>query len=119
MTEKRKIKIPDGKGGWTELEGEVSPVANKVNPSKQDAALKAQFINEAAEITERLLQCDRSLILDKGLTKEHRAFAAALYCVNLRETYPGKDDVTVDPAGFDAIAQMAAEYYDANAPKKK
>lgn len=108
----RTTKIPDGKGGWTTIEGELLPGAT-ADAKKQEEALRLQFINEAAEITERLVQFDRILLKERGLTKQHRAFAAALYCVNLRESYPG-DDGKPDPQAFDAIAKMAADYYDAN-----
>ena len=114
----RKTKIPDGQGGWKELEGELLPGA-KADADKQEAARRQKFITEAAELTERLLQFDRAYIIEKGLSKEHRAFAAALYCVNLRETYPGEDNTTPDSSAFDEVARMAAEYYDANAPKKR
>jgi hypothetical protein len=109
----RITRVPDGKGGWTEIEGELLP-GSTADTAKQEAALKIQFINEAAEVTGRLLQFDRALIVDKGLTKEHRAFAAALYCINLRESYPGADGKTPDPTAFDAISKMAADYFDAN-----
>lgn len=109
---KRMTKIPDGRGGWTEIEGELLP-GSTADAKKQEAALKLQFINEAAEITEKIVQFDRVLLKEKGLTKQHRAFAAALYCINLRESYPGENGKP-DPEGFDTIAKMAAEYYDAN-----
>lgn len=108
----RTTRIPDGKGGWTELEGELLPGA-KADATKQQAALQKQFIDEAVEITERLAKFDRVLLTERGLTKEHRAFAAALYCINLRESYPGADGKP-NPEAFDAIAKMAADYYDAN-----
>ena len=108
----RTVRIPDGRGGWTEIEGELLPGAT-ADASKQEAAMKLQFINEACEITERLVQFDRVLLKERGLTKEHRAFAAALYCINLRESYPGENGKP-DPEAFDAIAKMASEYYDAN-----
>jgi len=114
----RKTKIPDGKGGWTELEGELLPGAT-ADAKKQEEALRQQFIADAASITERLMKFDRQVVIDLGLGKEHRAFAAALYCVNLRETYPGADGKTPDPTAFDNIAKMAADYYDENVPKKK
>lgn len=117
MTTRRTIKIPDGKGGWQEIEGEVLPGAT-ANTIKQEEARGDQFIIEAAGITERLLKFDRMLVMENGLTKEHRAFAAALYCVNLRETYPGADGKTPDPTAFDAIAQAAAAYYDSQVPRK-
>lgn len=118
MTTTRKVRIPDGHGGWTEIEGEVLPGAT-ANEEKQAAARQAMFIDEAAGITEKLLKFDALLIKEQGLTKQHRAFAAALYCVNLRETYPRDDNKGPDPEAFDAVAKMAADYYDANVPPKK
>jgi hypothetical protein len=114
------VRIPDGKGGWKEIEGEVISGANpNADTARQREAMEKQFISEAAGVTEMLAKFDRPLLKERGLTKQHRAFAAALYCVNLRETYPGEDGVTPDPEAFDALAKMAADYYDAHAPKKK
>jgi len=115
----RKTKIPDGKGGWTEIEGEVLSGAAAADKKKQEEAFKKQFIDEAADITTLLAKFDYPLIKERGLTKQHRAFAAALFCINLRETYPSDDGKTLDPEAFDAIAKMAAEYYDANVPPRK
>jgi hypothetical protein len=114
----RKVKIPDGKGGWTELEGEILP-GSTADKKKQEAALEQQFILEAAKITDRMLKFDRQLIIEDGLTKEHRAFAGALYYVNLRETYPGSDGKTPDPAAFDAITKKAVDYYDASVAEEE
>jgi len=83
-----------------------------------DQARQQQFITDSAGLTERLLKFDRLYIVEQGLSKEHRAFAAALYCINLRETYPGADGKTPDPESFDAVAKMAAEYYDTQTRKK-
>jgi gentisate 1,2-dioxygenase len=117
MTATRTTKIPDGKGGWTTIEGELLPGAT-ADAEKQRAALHAQFIKDAASITESLVKFDYQLIKEGGLKKEHRAFAAALYCINLRETYPGADGKTPDPGAFDVIAEMAADYYDTHSPRK-
>ena len=117
MTQTRKIKVPDGRGGWKEIEGELLPGAT-ANTAKQDQARQQQFITDSAGLTERLLKFDRLYIVEQGLSKEHRAFAAALYCINLRETYPGADGKTPDPESFDAVAKMAAEYYDTQTRKK-
>ena len=118
MTTTRKTKIPDGRGGWTELEGQVLPGAS-ADTAKQEKARKQQFIDEAATLTELLVKFDQPIITERGWSKEHRAFAAALYCINLRETFPGEDEKTPDPEAFDALAKMAADYYDANIPKKR
>lgn len=77
--------------------------------SKQTAALEQAFVNEAGALTERLIKFDNLYCQEHGLSKEQRVFAAALYCINLRESYPdGKES-------FDSIAASAADYYDKNA----
>jgi hypothetical protein len=108
----KKIEVPDGKGGWVKAEGAVHTGA-AADKAKQEAAMKAAFIDEAGTLTERIMKFDVIYIKDFGLSKEHRAFAAALYCVNLRETYPD------GPEAFDAIAAEAGAYYDANVSKVK
>lgn len=110
MATKKTTKVPDGRGGWVEEEVEVRAGA-KADPAKLQAAQARTFIDEAATLTERLLNLDMIYLREKGLTKEHRAFAAALYCINLRETYPDGADA------FDAIAADAAQYYDDNKDK--
>lgn len=110
MTDVRKIPVPDGRGGWVEQEMVVQTGA-AVDPKKQQAMQSQAFIEEAGRLTEQLLRFDVVYIKDYGLEKEHRAFAAALYCVNLRETYPD------GPEAFDAIAEAAAQYYDDNKDK--
>lgn len=116
MTTTRTVKIPDGKGGWKEIEGELLPGA-RADVEKQEKARQQQFIAEAAGLTERLLKFDRMYVAEQGLTKEHRAFAAALYCINLRETYPDAAGKKPDPEAFDVIAKMAADYYDSETKK--
>lgn len=108
----KKIDVPDGKGGWVKAEGVVHAGA-AADKAKQEASMKAAFIDEAGTLTERIMKFDVIYIKDFGLSKEHRAFAAALYCVNLRETYPD------GPEAFDAIAAEAGAYYDANVSKVK
>ena len=92
------------------MSGEVHDGAT-ADQLRQAAALQQAFIDDAGTLTEKLMQFDVIYIKDYGLTKEHRAFAAALYCVNLRETYPD------GPEAFDLIAAAAGDYYDENAPK--
>jgi len=111
--EKTKVSLPNGKGGWTEVEGEVLAKDQKVNEKKQKEALNRQFIEDAGGLTERFAKFANVYCKENGLEKEHLAFSAALFCVNLREDYPGGKDQ------FDALAVAAAEYYDANAPRAK
>ncbi|MBA2706809.1 MAG: hypothetical protein H0U59_03275 [Gemmatimonadaceae bacterium] len=109
---KTTIDVPDGNRGWKKQEVDVVDGAS-ADPKKQATAQSQTFINEAGELTEKLLGFDMVFIKDRGLVKEHRAFAAALYCINLRETYPD------GPAAFDEIAAAAATYYDENKDKVK
>lgn len=112
MVDKKIVPVPDGRGGWKEQEVEIRMGA-KVDPQKLQEAQSKAFIDEAGTLTEKLLQFDKLYIQDNGLSKEHRVFAAALYCVNLRETYPD------GPEAFDAIAAAASKYYDENKDKVK
>lgn len=112
MADKKVITVPDGRGGWANQEVEVT-AGQKANAQKQQETRGQTFINEAGALTEKLMQFDRLYIKDNGLEKEHRAFAASLYLVNLRETYPD------GPEAFDKIAEAAAKYYDDNKDKVK
>jgi len=108
----KQIDVPDGKGGWVKAEGVVHG-GGTANKDKQAEVQSKVFIEAAGTLTEKLMQFDVIYLKDLGLTKEHRAFAAALYCINLRETYPD------GPEAFDLVSAAANEYYDANAPKRK
>jgi hypothetical protein len=110
MADKKVVSVPDGRGGWTTQEMEVQP-GGKLDAVKAQAAQAKVFIDEAGLLTEQLLKFDVMYVKDHSLSKEHRAFAAALYCVNLRETYPD------GPDAFDKIAEGAAKYYDDNKDK--
>ena len=98
-------KVPDGKGGWREEEGEATE-GRAVNGERQEAALRQQFYREAGALTETFWKVGRLGKQEANLTDEQVAFAVALLCVNVRETFPnGKER-------FDAIAAEAAAYYD-------
>lgn len=68
--------------------------------------MKLEHIKHAEQIATRLAQYDRLYMTDYGLPKEVRVFAAALYCISLRESYP--DGVVA----FDKLAAEAAAYFD-------
>lgn len=110
MSQKKAVSVPDGKGGWVAQDMDVVTGA-KADPSKAAQAQAKAFADEAAQLTERILQFDRIYLRERALTKEHRVFAAALYCVSLRESYPD------GPDAFDAIAADAAAYFDKNKDK--
>lgn len=86
-------------------------------PSPEVIAAQQKLLTEQAAkdsiersglLTERLIQYGTAHCKEQGLSPEELVFAAALYTVNLRESFPpGK-------TAFDAIAKRAAEYYDAN-----
>lgn len=110
MNQKKTVEMPDGTGGWTSQNMDVVG-GGKADPAKLAQAQARAFADEAAQLTERLLQFDKIYLRERSLTKEHRVFAAALYCVSLREHYPDGADA------FDAIAADAAKYYDDNKGK--
>ena len=104
-------KIPDGKGGWLEVAGEVHK-GTKADPKKQAEIYQKEFIEDAATVTEMFAKFAPGIVKERGLSKEHLVFSIALYCVNLREEYPDGTDA------FDTVAQAAADYRDQNAPRK-
>lgn len=107
----RTVKIPDGKGGWSEVEVDESMQGGETDPERQAEAMKAQFYVDAGTLTEKLARFATVYCKDMGLQPEHLAFAVALFCINLREDFPrgsgGKE-------GFDKQSAAAAEYYDIN-----
>lgn len=111
MAETRKVRVPDGKGGWVEMEGEIHK-GGKLDQEKQAAALQQQFYNESGGLTERLHKFAQLHCSENGLEKEHMVFAAALFTINLRQQYPG------GPEAFDKVAEAAWEYYEKNKPAR-
>lgn len=78
--------------------------------AEQEKRLTAQAAKDSIEraglLTERLIQYGTAHCKEQGLSPEELVFAAALYAINLRETFPpGK-------TAFDVIAKRAAGYYD-------
>jgi hypothetical protein len=111
MAETKKVTIPDGNGGWKEIEGEVH-AGSAIDQKKQQEALAAQFYSDAGGLTERLHKFSQLHCTENGLTKEHLVFAAALFTINLRESYPeGKE-------AFDTLSESAWDYYEKNKPKR-
>lgn len=108
-----RTKVPDGKGGWTEVEGDVIARDQTADEKRQVAARSKDFTDSAGGLTMRLAKFAQVSCKDAGLEKEHLVFAVALLCVNLREDYPGGADE------FDELAKAAAAYYDANASKAR
>lgn len=107
-----KTSIPDGKGGWVEVEGDAHK-GSMADQEKQAAAREAQFHTDAGGLTERLTRFAQVYATENGLQKEHVVFATALTTINMRESYPdGKER-------FDEIAARAWDYYEKNAPKGK
>lgn len=103
-----KTTIPVGDGQWAEVEADQVTRDQQADLARQEQARQDAFIEEAGTLTERLMKYDTFHCTEHRLTKEHRAFAAALYCINLRETYPG------GPEEFDQLAEDALKYWQAN-----
>lgn len=80
----------------------------KEQQKRHAAATVASATERATGLTERLITYAQALAKEQSMAPEELVFGAALYLVNLRETYPaGK-------TAFDAITASAADYYDAN-----
>lgn len=110
----QKTKVPDGKGGWSEMEGELMK-GGALDEKKQAEALGKTFFEDAGLLTEKLSKFGVLYCKDHGLTPEHLAFAIQLLGVNIREDFPGQYGGS---ARFDDLGRAASDYYDANAPKK-
>lgn len=107
----KKVMVPDGKGGWKEVEGEVM-AGKELDKERQQKVLEKQFEDDGGALTERIWKYLNVTVGELGLEKEHLVFAVGLLCVNLRETFPdGKKT-------FDALTEQAAKYYDRNKPRR-
>ena len=104
-------KIPDGKGGWTEVEA-MEIKGGKVSADKHAEALEQSWYTEAAGLTDAVLKFAQLRARELNLTKEQFAFAGHLALINMRQTYPGKDPKTVDSEGFDKLGELAWDHWD-------
>lgn len=68
-----------------------------------------ESVERAGLLSERLIQYAVAYCKEENLSPEELVFAAALFTVNLRETFPPGKVV------FDSVAARAAQYYDDNA----
>jgi hypothetical protein len=111
VSDKVMVSVPDGNGGWSQMEGEKVD-GRKADEVKQQKALEEQFYLDCEGMIGWFWKQGRLYQQENGLKEEHVAFALALLCINVRETYPkGK-------AEFDKISASAADYFDAAAKKK-
>ena len=102
-------KIPDGKGGWTEVTGEQFVPTKTANTQKQQAAMAAESTKRLVAYAESLNAFENRLAADDDATPEERVFAIAFYVVTMRNKFPA---AMGGPAKFDEIAAQAQEYYD-------
>lgn len=107
MTE--KVLIPDGLGGWKEVE--ATPMAGRadVDAEKQAQVLAQQYYEDAGYLAEQLGKFATGICRERGLTPEHLAFGISLLAINIREDFPAENG---GPLGFDTQASAAGEYYD-------
>jgi len=88
---KRTINIPDGKGGWTQVEAEETP-GSKQNVNKAAHAMaKAQEEDRFKRVgacTQAINNFIRLYAQDHGLTVEEIASAVYLENCNNRHFYP-------------------------------
>jgi hypothetical protein len=108
----KTVNMPDGKGGWKMVPADsISAGNHSVDPAKRNEAEQKTFLAGAVAHMNKLVQFDQQLCIDMGVSKEQRACAAALYAINIRATYPGKDGKP-DPAAFDDLAAGMQEEYE-------
>lgn len=111
-----KIQVPDGSGGWKEIEATRMPGSGtKADSTKQAELLQQQYLEDAGMLTERLGKYIHTYCKEQDLTPEHAAFAVALLAINLREDFPVAHGGS---EAFDAQAAAAADYYNAHVPAK-
>lgn len=99
-----KIRVPDGHGGWMEVDGEITQ-GSMANTHKQAEALQSQLDNEAHEHMVKVLQFEQTRSQEMNLAAEQRAFAMLLLVISMRERFPKGTDV------FDKINEAAYNYY--------
>ena len=102
---KVRTKVPDGKGGWAEVEGEAV-AGGAVDLEKQRKALREEFYAGAGGLTEQFWKYGRLHAQESNLSDDQIAFAIALLCVNVRETFPA------GTAKFDALSAEAETYFE-------
>lgn len=105
MAERMKAKYPDGKGGWTEIEGEKMD-GMKADEKDVEKSLAQTQLKDIGDLVEKFWQYGRVFQQERNLSNEDIAFAVALLCCNVRETFPGGKEK------FDQVAADAADYYD-------
>lgn len=82
-----KVKMPDGRGGWMEIEGSALP-GGTADVAKQQQALDDQFMLEVGNLTIATVKFLQALCKERSLTPEHFASAVNLISINARQTYP-------------------------------
>ncbi len=112
---KKMIKVPDGKGGWKEIEAEEVP-GSKQNPEKTALAMaKAQeddFFKRVGTCTQSINEFVRLYAQDHGLTAEEIAAAVYLENCNNRHFFPDGG-----PPKFDKICQDVWAWFQENVRK--
>jgi hypothetical protein len=102
-----KITVPDGSGGWADVEGDLR-TGSKADANKQAEVVLNQLEAEAHDHMLKVLQFEQTRAREMNLSPEQRAFAMTLLCIAMREAY--KDG----PEKFDDINRKAWEYFKVN-----
>jgi hypothetical protein len=104
MPTMKKVQMPDGNGGFFEIEGEAHE-GSMANAERLAEATAQVSENEAHDHMLKVLQFEQARARDLGLTPEQRAFAMTLLCISMRETFKS------GPEAFDKINEAAYDYY--------
>jgi hypothetical protein len=112
MNEKRKVRIPDGKGGWTYAE--TTEEAKKVEYPKEKAQENLQkeqekdFFSRVGACTDALNNFLKFYVNDNGLSAEEIMAAIYLENLNNREFYPGGTEK------YDNVCKDVYNWFQAN-----
>ena len=109
MTETDKVKIPDGKGGWREVDAVKYP-GSKQDLGKAEKALaerKAKdYFERIGHMSEALNRFINNWGRESGYEPEEIAGAVFLESCNIRTHYPDGG-----PDAYDDICRVVAEWY--------
>lgn len=112
MADKEMVKIPDGKGGWKEVEATRQP-GSKQNLDKAEKALAEQqakdYFQRIGHMAEALNRFINNWGREAGYEPEEIAGAVFLESCNIRAFYPEGGS-----EAYDEICRVVAEWYREN-----
>jgi hypothetical protein len=114
MPSPKMVQLPDGQGGWKMVAADAVSTSgpHSADTAKRSEAEQAIFMKAVTDHMNRVIQVEQQFAKDMGLTREQRGAAAALYAINIRNTYPSANGKPA-PTEFDTLAAAMQDIYDA------